>query len=217
MTKNIAILMIVFPVLLFGQESKKVSITENNEKFYVLKSDKTTKHGEYKKFSFNNKLLVRGLYKKGLKDSIWDCYNLDGELNLKYDYTKSEVVFYKPSKTTKERTYKVVNPSSSADTILSSPPLFLEGDDYILSEIVKNINYPKSAQVNGISGKVYVLFLIDKNGKTSNYHVNKILGYGLDLEAIRVLKLLPDDWLPGLINTQPVDVEIVYPINFKLI
>jgi hypothetical protein len=38
----------------------------------------------------------------------------------------------------------------------------------------------------------------------------------MDEEAIRVLKLLPDNWLPGLLNGQPVDVEIVYPINFKL-
>ncbi|MDQ3049370.1 MAG: energy transducer TonB [Bacteroidota bacterium] len=213
MNKTLLILLTVIPTFLFGQDIKKITDKENNETFYVLKSDKTTKHGEYKKFSYNNKLLVKGFYKQGVKDSIWECYGFDGQLTLKYNYNKSEVVTYKPNEIVKDKKYKIVN---STDTILSRNPIFLGGDDYVLSELVKNIRYPSSAVENGKSGKVYVFFTIDKNGKTSNYHVDKQLGYGMDEEAIRVLKLLPDNWLPGLSNGQPVDVEIVYPINFRL-
>jgi TonB family protein len=200
---------------LFGQDIKKITDKENNETFYVLKSDKTTKQGEYKKFSYNNKLLVKGFYKQGVKDSIWECYDFDGQLTLKYNYNKSELVTYKPNEIVKDKKYKIVN-SNSTDTILSRTPIFLGGDDYVLSELIKNIHYPSSAVENGKSGKVYVVFTIDKYGKTSNYHVDNPIGFGMDEEAIRVLKLLPDNWLPGLLNGQPVDVEIVYPINFKL-
>lgn len=215
MNKSILFLLTVIPTFLFGQDIKKITDKENNETFYVLKSDKTTKHGEYKKFSYNNKLLVKGFYKEGVKDSIWECYDFDGQLTLKYNYNKSEVVTCKPKEIVKDKKYKIVN-SNSTDTILSRTPIFLGGDDYVLSELIKNIRYPSGAVENGKSGKVYVVFTIDKYGKTSNYHVDKPIGFGMDEEAIRVLKLLPDNWLPGLLNGQPVDVEIVYPINFKL-
>lgn len=62
-----------------------------------LKSDKKIRHGEYNyKNSFSGKLLVHGYYKFGSKDSIWDCFDRNGELISKYDYTKNELVFYNP-------------------------------------------------------------------------------------------------------------------------
>ncbi len=216
MNKTILILLTIIPTILFGQDIKKITDKESNETFFVLKSDKTTKHGEYKKFSYNNKLLVKGFYKLGVRDSIWECYSFDGELTLKYNYTKNELVFYKPNDKVKDKKFKIVNSSNNSDTTLSRPPIFLGGDDFVLFELVKNIRYPSAAVENGKSGKVYVMFTVDKFGKTSNYHVETPLGFGMDEEAIRVLKLLPDNWLPGLLNEQPVDVEIVYPINFRL-
>ena len=208
--------MTVIPTLLFGQDIKKITNKETNETFYVLKSDMTTKHGEYKKLSFDKKLLIKGYYNYGVKDSIWECYDYDGQLTLKYNYTKNELVFYKPNEIFKDKKYKILNNSSSSDTTLGRPPIFLGGDDFVLSELVKNVRYPSTAVENRKSGKVYVLFTVDKFGKTKNYHVETLLGFGLDEEAIRVLKLLPDNWLPGLLNDQPVDVEVTYPIDFKI-
>ena len=60
------------------------------------------------------------------------------------------------------------------------------------------------------------IFYILKSDKTSNYYVDNPLGYGLDEEVIRVMKLIPDNWLPGQLNGQPIDVEIAYPFNFRL-
>lgn len=216
MNKKILILLTIIPTFLFGQDIKKIIDKENNETFYVLKSDKTTKHGEYKKFSFNNKLLIKGIYKQGVKDSIWECYNFYGELTLKYNYTQNELVFYKPNDKVKNKMFKIVNSNNNSDTALSRPPIFLGGDHFVLSEIAKNIRYPSAARENGKSGKVCIMFTVDKFGKTSNYHVETPLGFGMDEEAIRVLKLIPDNWLPGLLNEQPVDVEVSYPIYFKL-
>ena len=216
MNKIILFLLTVIPTFIFGQDIKKITDKENNETFYVLKSDKTTKHGAYKKFSYNDKLIIKGFYKQGFKDSIWECYSFDGQLTLKYNYTKNELVYFKPNDKVKDKKYRIVNGINSLDTTLSRPPIFLGGDDFVLSELAKNMRYPSTAVENGKSGKVYVLFTVDKFGKTSNYHVETPLGFGMDEEAIRVLKLLPDNWLPGLLNEQPVDVEIVYPINFRL-
>ncbi|MEY2828472.1 MAG: hypothetical protein RIQ33_330 [Bacteroidota bacterium] len=49
-----------------------------------------------------------------------------------------------------------------------------------------------------------------------NFHTKWTLGFGLEEEAIRVLKELPNDWLTGLLNNEPVDVEVSFPIIFNL-
>ena len=216
MNKTILTLLTVIPSLLFGQGIKKIKDKENNEIFYVLKSDKTTKHGEYKRFSYNNKLLIKGFYNKGSKDSIWECYDFDGQITSKYNYSKNELVFYKSYDKIKDKKYKIINGSNSSDTTLSRPPIFLCGNDFVMSEIVKNMRYPLAAFENRKSGKVNVIFTVDKLGKASNFHVETPLGFGMDEEAIRVLKLLPDNWLPGLLEDQPIDVEMVYQISFRL-
>lgn len=216
MNKAILFLVTIIPTFLFGQDVKKVTDKENHETFYVLKSDKTTKHGEYKKFSYKHKLLVRGFYKQGVKDSIWECYDLDGQLTLKYNYTSNQLIFHKPNDIVEGKKYKIINGNSGSNTTLTRPPIFLGGDDLMLSEIIENIQYPYAAKENGKEGTVNVLFTVDKYGKTSNFRVEKPLGYGMDEEAIRVLKLLPDNWLPGNLNGQPVDVEVSYPISYNL-
>jgi len=214
MIKTFLLLLMLLPAILFAQETKRITTNETNETFFVLKSDKTTKHGMYKKFSYKNTLLIKGFYKQGLKDSIWECYNFDGQISLKYDYSKNELLFYKPGD--KVRKYKFINETENADTTLDRPPIFLGGDDAFTSDIVKNLRYPVEALENGISGKVYVSFVVDKKGKTSNYKIEKPLGYGLDMESLRVLKLQPDNWLPAIQNGQAIDIEVIYPVTFKL-
>jgi len=215
MSKLIFLLLIFIPNFLIGQPTKKVTDKDSHETYFVLKSDKTTRHGEYKKFNYNNRLLVKGYYKLGVKDSIWESFDFDGNLSVKYDYTNNKLITHNPGDFAEGREFRILNESDS-DTILSRIPIFLYGDYYIFSVIIENLHYPASARENGIMGKVYVLFTIDKAGKASNFHVNTPLGYGMDEESIRVLKLIPDNWLPGLLNDRPVDVEVSFPINFTL-
>ncbi len=86
------------PTILLGQQTKKVTDKESNETFYVLKSDKKIRHGEYKKFHHKDKLLVKGYYKQGVKDSIWECYDFERQLTLKYDYSKKKLFYISPMK-----------------------------------------------------------------------------------------------------------------------
>lgn len=216
MKQFIFVLLAIFPIVLWGQEIKQITDRETRETYYVLKSDKTIRHGEYKKFGFNNTVAVKGFYKSGIKDSIWECYNAEGQVVLKYNYSKSELILYKPGEPMDKVEYKIIgNMDSKAK--LSRVPIYLGGEYSIMSEVWKNIRYPVIAQENDRSGTVFVSFTVDKDGKTSNYHVNKKLGCNLDEEAIRVLKLVPDNWLPGMQNGQAVDVEVRFPIAFVLL
>ena len=211
MNKQILILLIFVPTMLFAQKTKKVTDEISNETFYVLKSDKKIRHGEYKKFNSFGKLLVNGYYKFGAKDSIWECFDHNGELTSKYDYTKNELIFYNPQAKVISKKYRLIANGNKLDTTLSRPPLFLCGDEFIMSEI----RYPLIAMEKGKFGRVVVIFTVDKFGKTANYHVKTPIGSGMDEEAIRVLKLIPDFWLPGLLNGEPVDVEVEFPFNFR--
>jgi protein TonB len=79
----------------------------------------------------------------------------------------------------------------------------------------KNIHYPNQAVDAGVQGKVWITFIIEKDGHLSNITVEKGVGSGLDDEALRVLKLAPA-WKPGKQNGQPVRVKYSIPINFIL-
>ena len=79
----------------------------------------------------------------------------------------------------------------------------------------KNLRYPGQASDAGKSGNVWVSFVVEKDGQISNLTVDKGAGYGMDEEALRVLKL-SKKWKPGKQNGQPVRVKYTLPLNFVL-
>ncbi len=79
----------------------------------------------------------------------------------------------------------------------------------------KHLRYPDGAVNDHIQGEVWLSFIIERDGHLSNITVDRGPGYGLDEEALRVLKLAPA-WKPGMQNGQPVRVKYNIPINFQL-
>lgn len=79
----------------------------------------------------------------------------------------------------------------------------------------KNIKYPASAKRMGIEGKVFVKFIVDKEGGISNIEIMKGMNADLDKEAIRVIKMMPP-WKPGKQNGRAVKSQFVLPVYFKL-
>jgi TonB family protein len=77
------------------------------------------------------------------------------------------------------------------------------------------LRYPVRARENKIQGKVYIGFVIEKNGSLSDFKVIRGIGGGCDEEAIRVLKLSPL-WKPGYSNGKPVRTSYTLPITFQL-
>jgi protein TonB len=79
----------------------------------------------------------------------------------------------------------------------------------------RNLRYPTMATDAGKSGKVWVSFIVEKDGQISNVLVDRGAGYGMDEEALRVLKL-SKKWKPGMQSGQPVRVKYTLPLNFVL-
>ena len=81
--------------------------------------------------------------------------------------------------------------------------------------IAKNVKYPVLAMENGIQGKVYIQFVIERDGSITDVKVLRGVDASLDKEAVRVVKAMPK-WKPGKQRGKPVRVSYTLPINFQL-
>ena len=97
---------------------------------------------------------------------------------------------------------------------LEVKPEYSNGNEGLGKYLSENIKYPKKALKNGVSGKVFVQFVIDKTGKVTNVVAVRGVEKSLDKEAVRVIKSMPK-WKPGMKDGQPVKVKYTIPINFK--
>ena len=81
--------------------------------------------------------------------------------------------------------------------------------------IQRTLRYPYMAQESGVQGKVYLSFVIEKDGAITDVSVTRGIGAGCDEEAVRVLKKSPK-WKAGLQNNQAVRVRYNMPINYTI-
>jgi len=66
-----------------------------------------------------------------------------------------------------------------------------------------------------IEGKVFVHFVVDKNGRLSDIKIVKGIGTGCDKEVLRIINISPN-WNPGKQRGLPVKVRMMMPITFRL-
>lgn len=98
---------------------------------------------------------------------------------------------------------------------LDSYPEFEGGMAAWAKYIQKNLRYPPQAMEDGLQGKVFVSFVIEKDGSISNVTVIRGVAGSLDQEALRVIQKSPK-WKAGMQNKQYVRVRYNIPISFSL-
>lgn len=100
--------------------------------------------------------------------------------------------------------------------ILEVPPKFMGGDIEKFREwLRKRVVYPKEAQEKGISGKVYLTFIVEPDGTVSNVKVVKGVDKILDEVAKKAIEESPP-WTPGFQRGKPVRVRFSIFLNFEL-
>jgi protein TonB len=109
----------------------------------------------------------------------------------------------------------IEEPPSQIFTIVEQMPEFPGGEEKLFEYLGKNIKYPAMARENGITGTVYVTFVVEGNGKITDVKKLRGIGGGCDEEAIRVVKSMPE-WKPGKQNGKSVRVQYNLPIKFTL-
>ncbi|MFV5691187.1 energy transducer TonB [Flavobacterium sp. LT1R49] len=90
-------------------------------------------------------------------------------------------------------------------------PDFPGGMDKFYAYVGKNYQTPEE---EGLKGKVYVTFVVEKDGSLTDIKVIRDIGYGTGKEAIRVLNKCPR-WKPGEQNGKPVRVLYSLPITIQ--
>ena len=93
-------------------------------------------------------------------------------------------------------------------------PEFQGGQTALGKFLGSRLRYPAGARQNKIQGKVYIGFIVEKNGSLTDFKVVRGIGGGCDEEAIRVLRSSPV-WRPGMANGKPVRTSYVLPITFQ--
>ena len=100
-------------------------------------------------------------------------------------------------------------------TIVEDPASPVGGMTAFYNYVGDKIKYPAQARRMGIEGRVFVQFVIDKDGSITEVVAVKGIGAGCDEEAVRILQGSPK-WKPGKQRGKPVKQRMVLPITFKL-
>ena len=98
--------------------------------------------------------------------------------------------------------------------IVEDMPEFPGGEMALRTYIANQIKYPVIAQENGIQGKVYVTFVVGKDGAVRDAKIARGVDPSIDKEALRVINTLPK-WKPGKQRGKAVNVSYTVPINFQ--
>jgi len=107
-------------------------------------------------------------------------------------------------------------PEDEIFIIVEDMPEFPGGEEELRKFIAENVEYPEDAKAQKQEGKVFVKFVIDKEGNVRDAEiVNGTRFESLNNEALRVIKSMPQ-WKPGKQRGQNVNVSFVVPINFQL-
>lgn len=101
--------------------------------------------------------------------------------------------------------------------VVDEPASFPGGYDALKKYLADHIVYPPSAKEQGISGKVFLRFVISSKGEISNVKIMRGVPdcFECDQEAIRVIKAMPN-WIPGKNRGKEVDSFFNLPVQFKL-
>lgn len=100
--------------------------------------------------------------------------------------------------------------------VCEKDPSFPGGPKAMMEFLSKNIKYPAVCLESGIQGRVFVSFVVDKDGKIVDVTVLKGVHEKLDAEAVRVVSSMPA-WTPGEMQGRKVKARFQLPVNFRAV
>ncbi|MBV8390030.1 MAG: energy transducer TonB [Mucilaginibacter sp.] len=106
--------------------------------------------------------------------------------------------------------------NSKIFTAVEQEPSFPGGLEKFYKFLQSNIRYPAVAFEKKVQGKVFISFVVEKDGSLTDIKVVRGIGSGCDEEAVRVIGISPK-WKPGIQNGRPVRVQYTMPISFTLV
>lgn len=204
--------LLLLTINVFAQKTEKVTysvdIPSYKEIYYVLKDAKNIKHGAYTKKGKG--FSIQGQFDQNVRVGIWESFNKEGELEQRIDFTKDTVLFAKNFP---------VESYIAGDSLKrkpEQPPLLLGGLPMYMGYLVSSMRYPGEAVRKKVTGKVFISATITQKGEIIDERIQDGPGFGLNEEALRVIKTLPDEWFPAKQNGRSVDTKVVLVVFFML-
>ena len=143
----------------------------------------------------------------GLKTGRWTGKLADSTLVYEEFYENGK--FQKGVASVEGRSVDYITPFAS------SPQFKAEnGVQEMYRFLAKNIRYPIEAIRSKITGKVILSFMVNKDGSSSDFQIEKGTHKALDQEALRVAKLMDGHWQPAHVKGRAIRVRYTLPISF---
>jgi len=160
-------------------------------------------NGHWLKFNEDFKTIYQeGQIKDGVEDGTW-IIMLDATKKGEFVYTKGII--------TTPIDYSPIGIYSKPDI----EPTFKGGIDQFYTFLGHTIFYPAEDRERNVQGKVFVSFIVEKDGTLTNIKIDKSPSESLAAEALRSVKLSPR-WIPGSVGGVPVRTIYTVPINFTI-
>jgi len=183
----------------------------SNNWFKYINYKNDVKQGESKTLNPDGTVWGEGIYKDDSLDGEWKWYYPNRQLSVIETYNKGKLIALKGwDENGKEQKLKI----KTYDSYVF--PQFPGGFKKMAKFIGKNLKYPSDAYKNGIEGKVYISFAVEKDGIINGIFVSKSVDKLLDNEALRVVRKMPV-WEPAIFHNQKIQVKsVTIPFNYKI-
>lgn len=103
-----------------------------------------------------------------------------------------------------------------SSAVVDKQPLFPGGMEAFYKFLSKHMRFPEEAKREGISGKLFVSFVINTEGNLVEIEFVKKAGFGMEESVATVLEKSPK-WSPGLVGNQQVSTKMILPVSFNLV
>lgn len=166
--------------------------------------NKSVDNGEGLYFYRDSLTVLTANIKKGVPDGI--CKGTYRNNSFIEQYKKGELQKGEIVESGNKITYDKINEYAT----------FHGGIEAMYQFIASNLKYPATAQRYNKQGKVFIKFLIKKDGSITNITVLKGFYEDCDAEAVRVIKLMDGNWDSGKVRGIKEDVLFTMPVSFVL-
>jgi len=170
-----------------------------NTSSYILKNEIEITNKNFKKFVKKKKLLLDGsyfTYKHGNIENFEIKYNNGEIIYGPVEYVDGDTVYMNPQVKSKFSNFGSNDYSDFRNFVTSK------------------LKYPEFAIKQNIQGRVFITFIVNKEGLIKHIKVLKSAHPLLDAEAIRAIKTSPS-WIPAQENNKNVSSIFVIPVTFK--
>lgn len=159
----------------------------------------------------NEKEKISGTIKNGYKVGNWTTFNKIKKEYLFENFDNNGNPIRENTTESSTQIDNTIYPLTKIETL----PIPKKGFKDFTTHIQKTFKYSEEAIKNKVEGKIFIQFIIEKDGKINDIKLLKGLGYGLDEEAIRVISNY-ENWIPGQQRGKKVRVRYSLPIAINL-